>query len=277
MSDGFTDTNGQSFAQRLEAEKLAALAEFAAGAGHEINNPLAVISGRAQLLLAGEKDPERRRELATIHRQALRIREMISDLMHFARPAQPRLARLDLREVVSNVIERLQLRAHAAGVELSWQPPESALYVRGDRNQLSVALSAVVENAIDAIELKTQATAANGSRTLANPSRNPLPAYGTVRVGASKATATDGRDWARMEVADDGPGFGPEIRRHLFDPYFSGRSAGRGAGMGLCKCWRILTLHGGAIEADSETGQGARFALLLPFDESRSSAGAIVG
>jgi len=266
MSDEFTDASGISFAQRLEAEKLAALAEFAAGAGHEINNPLAVISGRAQLLLAGERDTERRRELATIHRQALRIREMISDLMHFARPAQPRLAPLDLREVVSSVIERLQLRARAAGVELAWQPPESALTVQGDRNQLAVALSAVVENAIDAIELKASSIAADGSTTLANHNQHPSPQHGNVRVAVSKASATDDRAWARLEVVDDGPGFGPEIRRHLFDPYFSGRSAGRGAGMGLCKCWRIVTLHGGAIEVASQAGQGASFALLLPLN-----------
>lgn len=256
MSDGFTDASGQSIAQRVEAEKLAALAEFAAGAGHEINNPLAVISGRAQLLLAGEKDPERRRELATIHRQALRIREMISDLMHFARPAQPRLASLDLRDVVTNVVERLQTRARGSQVELTWNPPAETLSVRGDRNQLAVAVSAVIENAIDAIELKRSqvATAALSPR-------------GTVRVIASVSKGPDEVEWARVEIVDDGPGFGPEIRRHLFDPYFSGRSAGRGTGMGLSKCWRIVTLHGGSIEVASQTGQGASFALLLPLSE----------
>src|SRR5690606_20308915 len=74
----------------LEREKLEALAEFAAGAGHEMNNPLAVIAGRAQLLLKDETDAQKRRELAVIHAQAMRVHEMIADLMLFARPPQPR-------------------------------------------------------------------------------------------------------------------------------------------------------------------------------------------
>lgn len=267
MSDGFTDASGQSFAQRVEAEKLAALAEFAAGAGHEINNPLAVISGRAQLLLAGEKDPERRRELATIHRQALRIREMISDLMHFARPAQPRLASLDLREVVTNVIERLQTRARGSQVELTWHTPPEALSVRGDRNQLAVAVSAVVENAIDAIELTQSKLATVGAAVRAEAVTAARSPRGAVRVIASVSKRPNEVAWARVEIADDGPGFGPEIRQHLFDPYFSGRSAGRGTGMGLSKCWRIVTLHGGSIEVASEAGQGASFTLILPLSE----------
>ena len=85
-----------SFTERLEQEKLESLAEFAAGAGHEINNPLAVISGRAQLFLRHEKDPERRRELAVINTQARRVHEMIADLMLFARPPEPRLATCDV-------------------------------------------------------------------------------------------------------------------------------------------------------------------------------------
>ncbi|HJT31912.1 MAG TPA: histidine kinase dimerization/phospho-acceptor domain-containing protein, partial [Pirellulales bacterium] len=77
------------FERQLETEKLEAMAEFAAGAGHEINNPLAVIAGRAQLLIADEANPERRRELAVMNSQAMRIFEMISDLMLFARPPRP--------------------------------------------------------------------------------------------------------------------------------------------------------------------------------------------
>src|SRR5580704_14136249 len=95
----------------LEAEKLAALAEFAAGAGHEINNPLAVMAGRAQLLLRGETDPERRRDLAVIHAQAMRITEMIADMRLFA--ACPELERqtVDVVELVRTVVDSLQSAA----------------------------------------------------------------------------------------------------------------------------------------------------------------------
>jgi signal transduction histidine kinase len=80
------------FQRALEFEKLEALAEFAAGAGHEINNPLTVISGRAQLLLREETNPERRHALALINAQAMRVYEMIADMMLFARPPRPELA-----------------------------------------------------------------------------------------------------------------------------------------------------------------------------------------
>src|SRR5262249_42182331 len=76
-------------ADRLQSQKLTALAEFAAGAGHEINNPLAVISGQAQYLLSHEADPDRQRALQTIINQVQRIHRLLVEVMHFARPPQP--------------------------------------------------------------------------------------------------------------------------------------------------------------------------------------------
>src|SRR5436189_173395 len=94
------DSSQSSLDNRFETElreaKLRALAEFAAGAGHEINNPVATIAGHVQLLLAGETDPERRQALLTIGGQAYRIRDMIGDAMLFARPPQPQQQASDL-------------------------------------------------------------------------------------------------------------------------------------------------------------------------------------
>src|SRR5271156_3554646 len=95
----------------LEAEKLASLAEFAAGAGHEINNPLAVIAGRAQLLARDEADPERRRELVLIRTQALRVHEMIADLMLFARPPEPRFECCDVSRLLDELVAELRPQA----------------------------------------------------------------------------------------------------------------------------------------------------------------------
>jgi signal transduction histidine kinase len=97
------------FDETLEAEKLEAMAELAAGAGHEINNPLAVISGRAQLFLRQEDDPERRRAFASMNTQVGRVFEMISDLMLYARPPEPQTEEIDLVEV--------NLRGAAGGAE----------------------------------------------------------------------------------------------------------------------------------------------------------------
>jgi signal transduction histidine kinase len=83
--------------------------------------------------------------------------------------------------------------------------------------------------------------------------------HGHVQIGLRRLP---GR--VEIRVTDDGPGILPEHRRHLFDPFYSARQAGRGLGFGLSKCWRIVTNHGGLIDVESEPGQGATFTITLP-------------
>src|SRR5213593_1788150 len=137
--------DADAWRRALEEEKLAALAEFAAGAGHEINNPLAVICGRAELLRE-ETHPERRRDLATIHAQARRIYEMIADLMLFARPPQPALAPVDLDGLLVELARDLEPRCREQGVELRRTPIGGPSDLRADYGQLLVALRAVCDN-----------------------------------------------------------------------------------------------------------------------------------
>jgi signal transduction histidine kinase len=236
----------EAFRQRLEEEKLAALAEFAAGAGHEINNPIAVICGRVELLLRQETHPERRRDLATIHAQARRVYEMIADLMLFARPPQPTLAKVDLAALLRELSDELQPRCHARGVEFAFLQAGEPLPLVADSSQLLVALRAVSDNALEALP--------TGGRLEIQTQRTMVPGTATAQAA----------ELARIEIRDDGPGFDEHLRRHLFDPFFSGRAAGRGLGLGLAKCWRIVRMHGGAIHADSQPGQGATFAITLP-------------
>ena len=103
--------SARSTTDPFEAAKLAALAEFAAGAGHEINNPLTVIAGRAQLLLRGESDPERRRDLAVIVAQAMRVTEMIADLRLFATCPELERQTVDVVVLVREVVDSLQAAA----------------------------------------------------------------------------------------------------------------------------------------------------------------------
>lgn len=224
------------FDETLEAEKLASMAELAAGAGHEINNPLAVIAGRAELLLRGEPHPERRRDLAVIHTQALRVRTLISDLMLFARPPRLRLAPADLSALTARVVAELVPLAESRGIVLACEVPPPSTTIEIDAVQIEVALRAVLDNALEA-----------------------APDGGRVQVVA-RADA----ERARITVADSGPGIAPDVRRHLFDPFYSGRQAGRGLGFGLAKCWRIVTLHGGRLDVAGEAGSGARITIELP-------------
>lgn len=223
------------FERRLEEEKLAALAEFAAGAGHEINNPLAVISGRAQLLARDEPHPERRRDLAVIHAQTRRIYEMIADLMLFARPPEPAPAQFDLCLALKELQVELSAAARDRAVALAISGDEACPIV-ADRDQILSSLRCVIENALEAVG----------------------------RGGRIDLAVRRGSQEIHVEIADDGPGIAPEVRRHLFDPFYSGRQAGRGLGMGLAKAWRLITNHGGRVDVHGEPGAGTRFVITLP-------------
>ena len=232
--------DANAWQRKLEEEKLAALAEFAAGAGHEINNPLAVICGRAELLLRQETHPERRRDLTTIHAQARRVYEMIADLMLFARPPRLVLEALDLTSLLKELAGELAPRCKERGIDLGMELDRKPIEVLADHTQLLVALRALCDNALEALE-----------------------AGGRIEIASRIEGDKDGR-MARVEVRDNGPGFDHDVRRHLFDPFFSGRAAGRGLGMGLAKCWRIVRLHEGMIDVESEPGEGATFMIRLP-------------
>ncbi len=238
-----------SFERRLEHAKLEALKELAYGASHEINNPLANISARAQTLLRDERDPERRRALEAIHQQALRAHEMISDLMLFARPPRLEVRPCDTaalaRQVLAEVADDCARRNIVTSLVIESAPPE----IDGDPVQLAVALKALVLNAMEAI-------GADGAIQV------------TVQAfEAAEGDADSGESpfhGVRIEVRDDGPGIDPAARPHLFEPFFSGREAGRGLGFGLPKAWRIVTLHGGRIEAAPAADRGAAFVIELP-------------
>ena len=232
----------QQFQAALEVEKLEAMAEFAAGAGHEINNPLAIIAGRAQLLLKDEADPERRRELALINAQVKRAHEMIADLWLFARPPRPEFQTVDLVQLVDRVVEELAPQAAQRGVGMRRAGEPGPLPVEADPVHLCVALHALLKNSLEAIRRD-----------------------GQIEIGLRGS-----RSEVEIRVSDTGPGVTPEERRHIFDPFYSARQAGRGLGMGLSKCWRIVTGHGGAISVESPPGQGAQFVITLPRFARRS-------
>jgi signal transduction histidine kinase len=229
--------------QKLEQEKLAALVELAYGASHEINNPLANIATRAQLLLRDEPHPERRRMIAAIHAQAMRAHEMIADLMLFARPPQLALGEVDLNRVVEEVARQWQSQADEQATELALSPCEAPVVCRADETQLAVAVGALVRNALEAL--------ANGGWVELAVRRE-----GTAQAAPALPLV--------IEVRDNGPGMSEETRRHAFDPFYSGREAGRGLGFGLSKCWRIVQEHGGEVILDGRLGAGTQVTVRLP-------------
>ena len=222
----------------LERQKLEALAEFAAGAGHEINNPLAIIGGRAQLLLREIEHPEHRRQLGVIVAQVQRAYEMIADIRFFARPPQPEAIAFHLSEELKTLVAEQTPLMEEAGVVFHSEIDSIAdTLVETDPVLLHVAVAVLCNNAREAVHLTG----------------------GTIGLSLRRSETA----WKIM-VQDDGPGIAEEIRPLIFDPYYSGRQAGRGLGFGLPKASRIMHLLGGSIQYEPSDESGTVFVLTLP-------------
>jgi signal transduction histidine kinase len=242
-----------NFQSQLQHAKLESLKEFAYGAGHELNNPLANIASRAQTLLGEETNPERRRRLAAINTQAFRAHEMLADLMLFARPPKLKLEQIDLVQLADDVLSELTVEAALQQTTLHRPNRRDPLSIAADAMQLRVALRALCVNSLEAI-------GRNGNLTI------------DICVSdADTGGMQPAGDVVQIVVSDDGPGIPAEIQAKIFDPFFSGREAGRGLGFGLSKCWRIIALHGGRIDVNSLPGQGTTFTLILPLSNEKSA------
>lgn len=224
--------------------KLEALAEFAAGAGHELNNPLAVILGRAQLLMAGAVDPLAVRSLRAIIAQSQRAHRILRDLMYVARPPafRPRPCRPE--EVVRACLRDAGDEAEARGIRLTGEVRDLEATAWADPEPLRLLADAFVRNALEA-----------------------TPPGGSVRVIAGGDIRL-----LRWTFQDDGKGMTPREQIHLFDPFFCGRSAGRGLGLGLPRAARIVEQAGGELRWHSAPGQGTTFHLTLPLAEPPAAA-----
>jgi signal transduction histidine kinase len=248
----------EDFSAALEAAKLEALYQFAYGLSHEINNPLANISTRAQTLLANERDPERRRKLATIVQQAFRAHEMIADLMLFARPPALRKEPVDLAKLADTVVAELQHQAHEQGTSLRRTGDSGPFIANVDPTHMAVSLKAIEQNALEAVRT---GGAVEVHSVLSTKYQVPSTLSSDPKSNIEDQLATP---HFLLSTSDTGPGIPPEIRPHIFDPYFSGREAGRGLGLGLSKAWRIAQLHGGSIAVENQPGSGAKFTIALP-------------
>jgi signal transduction histidine kinase len=222
---------------RLRERKLSALAELAAGAGHEINNPLAVISGQAQYLFNHEEEPSKQRALQTVISQAQRIHVILHDMMQFARPPRPQKQLVELAELTRQALDGLLELAQQRQVQLNVHLPQEAVYSCVDPRQIRTALACLVRNAVES-----------------------APAQGWARIRL-ELPADDRLEWT---IEDNGAGLGPAKPEHLFDPFYSGKQAGRGRGLGLATAWRLTHEHGGTVRYDGQGHGPTRFILTLP-------------
>jgi len=221
---------------RLHNRKLDAMSEFAAGAGHELNNPLAVIVGRAQLLLARTDDPETARSLRIMINQAGRAHRILRDLMFVARPPAPRERSCRPSELLRTCLRDFQDECAARGIRLTNEIDESSPAAWTDPDGLRHLAEILIKNAIQA-----------------------TPAGGKIQVRSY--VQGDELLWS---FSDTGKGMGAGEAAHLFDPFYCGRHAGRGLGLGLPRAARIVEAAGGRLRWSSNPGQGTVFQVHLP-------------
>ena len=235
LTHAIADLSAQD-GDRLRDAKLDGLAEFAAGAGHEINNPLAVISSHAQRLARTEPDAERGESLRSIIRQTQRIHSLLRDMMQFARPPHPEAQRFRACEMLSALRDELSPVAASRQVRLDVSLAAADVWLDADLKQARHAVAAVVRNGIEA-----------------------APPGGWVRVACVEAA---GR--VEVLVEDSGPGLSADALHHAFDPFYCGKSAGRGRGLGLSTAWQLARRNGGDVRHEASADGPTRFVVVLP-------------
>jgi two-component system NtrC family sensor kinase len=235
--------------QVVRGEQLASVGFLAAGVSHEINNPLASIAlcsesleSRLQDLLEGA-DPARveevqvaRNYLQMIQREAFRCKQITEKLLDFARRGDTQRHSAELRELVGGVIEMVQHlgQYQDRSIELLPGPPAVAAVNAQEIKQVVLNL---ITNGLESLDVG-----------------------GVVRVAIERDATS-----ARIVITDNGCGMTEEVRKHLFEPFFTRRRSGQGTGLGLSITHRIVEEHRGQIEATSEgPGRGSRFVVSLP-------------
>ena len=228
-----------------EARALAVVGEMAAGAAHEINNPLAVIAGRAQLMAESASQADRN-TWQTVADQAQKISDIVTEMMEFAKPAEPRRERIAVRTIVESAVQAIRNNPDTCelAVEVRVSPNTPDVFV--DPEQIQMVLVELMTNACNACATDPQ-----------------------VRVEAA---------WDEMgakvllRVADKGAGMDAATLDKAFSPFFSAQPAGRRRGLGLSKARRLLQLAGGKIWIASAIDEGTSvFVHLPPAEESADS------
>jgi two-component system NtrC family sensor kinase len=225
----------------IQAAKLAAVGEMAAGVAHELNNPLTTVMGFTELVL-GELPAESpyQKELGMVLREARRASEVVRRLLDFSRQGERVRARANLNEIVDDVIALTRHLIHTNGVSLALFLANDLPWVSVDRNQMKQVLLNLVHNALQAM-----------------PSGGEL----CIRTVSQKR---DGMDWVTLSVQDSGVGIQPKDKEKIFEPFFTTKADRGGTGLGLSVSYSIVADHGGFIEVESEAKKGSVFTVWLP-------------
>jgi signal transduction histidine kinase len=227
----------------IQAAKLAAVGEMAAGIAHELNNPLTTVTGFTELMI--EEMPSEspiRTDLDLVLQEAQRARSVVRRLLDFARQSDIMRVRSDVNEIINDVIALVNHLLSTSGVQLITNLPNGLPWIMVDGNQIKQVILNLIHNAIHA-----------------------MPEGGELHVATSRHKR-ENRDWLTIILTDSGTGIAPENIDRIFEPFFTTRSKVGGTGLGLSVSYGIIADHGGFIEVESELGKGTTFTIWLPVE-----------
>jgi len=235
------------------AERMASLGHTLAGVAHELNNPLAAISGFAQILLKTSLPKEDRSAIETIHREAKRAAKIVKDLLTFARRQDSsERHRVDLNGIVRYIADTQRYAMETHGVLCELVLTDEPAFVSADPAQLEQVMLNLLVNARQALETMTVPVAA-GRYTSAATRTSMIVIRTLVRA-----------DTVSLEISDNGPGIAAAELPRIWDPFWTTKEEGEGTGLGLSVVHGIVTDHGGTIDVESHVGAGSTFTISLP-------------
>ena len=223
--------------QLQHVERLALVGELSAGIAHELNEPLAKILGFAQLIKkAGSLNDQQTEDIERIVKASLYTREIIKKLMIFSRQMPSQIMKINLNEIIGNILYFIDVRFHSRGIKLKTKLDEKLPAINGDEVQMSQVLVNLLTNAVHA-----------------------MPDGGQITV----VTRVKGQ-FVSLFVNDTGHGMTPAVRQKIFEPFFTTKPVGHGTGLGLAVVKGIVDSHNGKIIVNSAPGTGTKFEILLP-------------
>lgn len=226
-------------AQLRHSEKMAAVGQLVAGVAHEINNPLAAIVGYSDLLLENEGVSEAaKEELCIVLKEAERTKEIVQNLLRFARQMPSRRENVDVHEILKQVLQLRTYGSIGAGLELIENFDRSIPNAFADAHQLQQVFLNILNNAYDAIRE-------------------------SGRAGQIKVTTREFGGRIEVAIGDNGTGVSDTAR--IFEPFYTTKDVGKGTGLGLSICYGIVKEHGGEITCvNNAEGRGCTFVVQLP-------------
>jgi two-component system NtrC family sensor kinase len=232
-----TKENEKLQAKLLQSEKMAAVGQLAGGVAHEINNPMTVILGYAQLILKKiNSEDQISKPLLAIEKEARRCKILIDNLLTFSRSSKLSKRFLSINGIIKEAVSLVEVQEKIMNVDFIANYGENLPETMLDSNQIQQLVINMCNNAVDA-----------------------MSEGGTIKIETARES-----NFIIITISDTGMGISEGNKKKLFEPFFTTKEVGKGTGLGLSICYEIVKKHNGEISVESEIGKGSMFIIRLP-------------